>query len=155
MSAKHPKSPASSISLKSPVRIGIAVSQWHPEVTEELFEGAVKFLTKAGVPSKNIIRMNVPGSYELPLAARFLFRKKVHAVICLGCVIKGETDHYDYICQAVSKGIMDVSLTETKPVGFGVLTTHNLESALDRAGGKSGNKGIEAAEAVLAMLSVG
>ncbi len=96
----------------------------------------------------------MPGSFELPLAAHLLFRKKYDAVICLGCVIKGETDHYDYICSSVSKGIMDVSLAHSKPVAFGVLTTSSLEQALNRAGGKFGNKGVEAAESVLKMLAL-
>ena len=144
------------ISLKNTagLKIGIAVSEWHPEVTEELFEGAVKILLKNGIKKENIIRKNSPGSFELPLTAQFLFKKKCNAVICLGCVIKGETDHYNYICEAVAKGIMDVSLSHNKPVAFGVLTTDNLEQALNRAGGKFGNKGEEVAEAVLKMLSL-
>jgi len=134
-------------------RIGITVSEWHPEVTEELYEAAKKTLLKNGISKKNILRINSPGSFELPLTAQFLLNKKYHAVICIGCVIKGETDHYEYICNAVSKAIMDVSLLHNKPVAFGVLTTNNLEQALNRAGGKFGNKGVEAAEAVLKMLS--
>lgn len=136
------------------IRIGIAVSEWHPEVTEELFEGAERMLLKNGISRKNILRKNSPGSFELPLTAQFLLKKKCNAVICLGCVIKGETDHYEYICSTVSKGIMDVSLLHNKPVAFGVLTTNSLEQALNRAGGKFGNKGEESAEAVLKMLSL-
>ena len=135
-------------------RIGIAISEWHPEVTEELFEGAVRMLTKNGIKKENIIRKNTPGSFELPLAAQLLLKQKCAAVLCLGCVIKGETDHYEYICSAVSKGIMDVSLSHAKPVAFGVLTTATLEQALNRAGGKLGNKGEEAANAILKMLSL-
>ena len=138
----------------SKLKIGIAVSEWHPEVTEELFEGAEKILLRNGISSKNIIRVNTPGSFELPLTAQYLLKKKCDAVICLGCVIKGETDHYEYICSSVSQGIMDVSLSNNKPVAFGVLTTDNLEQALNRAGGKLGNKGKEAAEAILKMLSI-
>ncbi len=135
------------------LKIGVAVSEWHPEVTEELFKGAVSTLIKNGIKKENIIRKNAPGSYELPLAAQMLLKKnKADAVICLGCVIKGETDHYNYICSAISAGIMNVSLTHNKPVGFGVLTTDTLAQALNRAGGKFGNKGEEAAEAVLKML---
>jgi len=136
------------------IRIGIAVSEWHPEVTEELYEGAERTLLKNGISKKNILRINSPGSFELPLTAQFLLKKKCDAVISLGCVIKGETDHYEYICNAVSKAIMDVSLSHNKPVAFGVLTTNSLEQALNRAGGKFGNKGVEAAEAVLKMLSL-
>ncbi len=145
------------ISLKNSgkLRIGISVSEWHPEVTEELFEGAVKTLIANGISTKNIIRKNAPGSFELPISAQILLKKyKADAVICLGCVIKGETDHYNYICSAISQGIIDVSLTHNKPVAFGVLTTDNLKQSLDRAGGKFGNKGEEAALAVLKILSI-
>lgn len=138
----------------SNLKIGIAVSEWHPEVTEELYEGSVRKLLQHGVRKENIIRKNSPGSFELPLTSQFLLKKKCHGVICIGCVIKGETDHYNYICEAVSNGIMNVSLTSNKPVAFGVLTTDSLEQAMNRAGGKFGNKGEEAAEAVLKMLSI-
>ena len=157
MSSQLHKGPDSKIiplkNVKS-IRIGIAVSEWHPEVTEELFEGAIKILVMNGIKKSNIVRKNTPGSYELPLAAQYFLNKKYHAVICLGCVIKGETDHYEYICSAISKGIMGVSLSHSKPVAFGVLTTNTLEQALNRAGGKFGNKGVEAAEAALKMLAI-
>ena len=137
----------------SKLKIGIAVSEWHPEVTEELFKGAERFLIQNGISKKNIIRKNSPGSFELPFTAQILLRKnKASAAICLGCVIKGETDHYNYICKTASKGIMNVSLSHNKPVAFGVLTTDNLEQALNRAGGKFGNKGEDAAFSVLKML---
>ncbi len=154
-SSSKTSSPKISLKNSSKIKIGIAVSEWHPEVTEELFDGAVKILLQSGISKKNILRKNSPGSFELPFTAQNLFKKsKVSAVICLGCVIKGETDHYHYICKTVSKGIMDVSLLHNKPVAFGVLTTENLQQALDRAGGKFGNKGEEAAEAVLKMLAL-
>src|ERR1051326_7760633 len=143
MSSSLKKNSSKKISLNnsSRIKIGIAISEWHAEVTEELWEGAKKFLLQNRIAEKNIIRKNSPGSLELPLIAQTLFRKnKVNAVICLGCVIKGETDHYYFISDAVSKGIMNVSLSHNKPVGFGVLTTENLQQALDRAGGKLGNK---------------
>lgn len=154
MSSRINKGPTAKVLLKnaSSLKIGIAVSEWHPEVTEELYEAAVQTLFKNGIKKKNITRKNVPGSYELPLAAQLLLKKKADAVICLGCVIKGETDHYQFICNAVSTGIMNVSLANSKPVAFGVLTTNNLSQALNRSGGKSGNKGEEAANAVLQML---
>lgn len=132
--------------------IGIAVSEWHTDVTEKLFKGAEKCLLQSGVKKENILRMNAPGSYELPLAAQMLLNRKCNAVICLGCVIKGETDHYEFICTAVARGVMDVALKYNKPVAFGVLTTNNLKQALNRAGGKFGNKGEEAAEAILKMI---
>lgn len=139
-------------SIISRLRIGIAVSEWHPDITEKLFTGAEQFLLQAGIRKGNILRLNAPGSYELPLAAQMLLNRKCDAAICLGCVIKGETDHYDFICSAVSKGIMNVSLKYNKPVTFGVLTTRTLKQALARTGGKLGNKGEEAAEAVLKMI---
>lgn len=151
---KNSELPIKPLKNAKSIRIGIAVSEWHPEVTEELFEGAERMLLKNGISRKNILRKNSPGSFELPLTAQFLLKKKCNAVICLGCVIKGETDHYEYICSTVSKGILDVSLLHNKPVAFGVLTTNSLEQALNRAGGKFGNKGEESAEAVLKMLSL-
>ncbi|MBI4945451.1 MAG: 6,7-dimethyl-8-ribityllumazine synthase [Bacteroidetes bacterium] len=133
------------------IKIGVVVSEWHPEITEALYQGAEKILLENGIKKENIIRKNVPGSFELPIGAQSL-TEKTKAVICLGCVIKGETDHYNYICEAVSKGIMDVALANKKPVAFGVLTTDNLEQAMNRAGGKFGNKGADAAYTVLKML---
>ena len=116
-------------------------------------DGAIEFLMSKGVKEKNIETHYVPGSFELPLGAQFLVNKKsIHGVIALGCVIQGETRHFDFICDAVANGIMDLSLTFNKPVAFGVLTTNNLEQAKERAGGKLGNKGVEAAESVLKML---
>ncbi len=137
------------------LRIGVAVSEWHFEITEKLFEGCFNTLLKNKIKKSNILRYNVPGSYELPLAAQFFLSKKFDAVICLGCVIKGETDHYDFICQSVSNGILNVSLKHNKPVAFGVLTTNNIKQALERAGGALGNKGEDAAYAILKMISIG
>ena len=155
MSSSLKKSSSKKLLLKNSgsIKIGIAVSEWHPEVTEELYEGAVRFLVKHGIKKENIIRKNSPGSFELPLTSQFLL-KKCNAAICLGCVVKGETDHYYFISDSVAKGILDVSLKNNKPVAFGVLTTETLEQALNRAGGKFGNKGEEAAESVLKMLSL-
>lgn len=135
-------------------RIGIAVSEWNPEITEALFEGAITTLIQNGVKEQNIIRKNVPGSFELPLAAQFFCRTKVDAVICLGCVIQGETRHFEFLCQAVAKGLQDVSLKFNKPVIFGVLTTENLQQAKARAGGKHGNKGVEAAVSAIKMAAL-
>ncbi len=135
--------------------IGIVVSEWNTEVTSALLEGTTKTLIDHGVKPKNVITEWVPGSYELPLAAQILAeRSDVDAVICLGCVIQGETRHFDFICSAVSEGIMDVNLAYTLPVIFGVLTTNTQEQALERAGGKHGNKGVEAAVAALKMLQL-
>lgn len=136
------------------MRIGIVVSEWNSEITEALFEGAKKTLIENGVKEKNIFRKNVPGSFELPLAAQFFCQKNYDAVICLGCVIEGETRHFEFICQAVAQGITDVSLSYNKPVIFGVLTTDNLSQAKARAGGKHGNKGEEAAVTAMKMIEL-
>jgi len=134
-------------------KIAIVVASWNEEVTEALYEGAVHSLVSSGVKKNNIIRKDVPGSFELSLGALWMAEHKdIHAVICLGCVIQGETPHFDYICQAVAYGITEVGLKTKKPVIFGVLTTLNKQQALERAGGKFGNKGEEAAITALQML---
>ena len=136
-------------------KFGIVVAEWNSDITEAMFEGAREALLACGVHKRNILRVTVPGSYELPLAARRLAeQKEIDAVICLGCVIQGETPHFDYICQAVAQGIMQVNLTFGKPVAFGVLTTLNKKQALERAGGKLGNKGEEAAITAVKMLEL-
>ncbi len=136
-------------------KFAIVVAEWNEEITEPLFQGALDGLLKLGAKKKNIIRKTVPGSFELPLAAQWMAEKKnVDAVICLGCVIQGETAHFDYLCQAVAYGTMKVSLKTNKPVAFGVLTTLNKQQALERAGGKYGNKGEEAALTVVKMLEL-
>jgi len=135
-------------------KYAVIVSEWNTEVTESLYAGAVRTLKAHGVKPKNIIRKNVPGSFELSLGAQWMAQKKdIHAVICLGCVIQGETRHFDFICEAVAQGITNVSLKYNKPVIFGVLTTNDQQQALDRAGGKHGNKGDEAAVTAIKMLS--
>src|SRR5690606_10284854 len=131
----------------------IVVASWNEEITEALYEGALHSLLSAGLKKTNIIRKNVPGSFELSLGALWMAeRKDIDAVICLGCVIQGDTPHFDYICQAVSYGITEAGLKTRKPVIFGVLTTLNKQQALDRAGGKFGNKGEEAAITAIEML---
>lgn len=132
---------------------GIIVSEWNEEVTEALYSGALQTLLQHGAKKDNIIRKNVPGSFELSLAAQWLAQEEcVDAVICLGCVIQGETKHFDFICDAVAHGITNVSLKYNKPVIFGVLTPNTQQQALDRAGGKHGNKGDEAAITAIKML---
>jgi 6,7-dimethyl-8-ribityllumazine synthase len=134
-------------------KFGIVVSEWNSEVTEALYSAAVDTLLQSKAKKENIIRKLVPGSYELTLGAQWLAQsEEIDAVICLGCVIQGETPHFDYICQAVANGITNVALKYGKPVIFGVLTTLNLQQALDRAGGKHGNKGDEAAATAIKML---
>ncbi|QJW91979.1 6,7-dimethyl-8-ribityllumazine synthase [Spirosoma taeanense] len=136
-------------------RFAILVSEWNTEVTEALFNGAFQTLLQYGAKAENIVRGNVPGSYELSLGAQwFAQRDDVDAVIALGCVIQGETKHNDYINHAVAQGLTNVSLKTSKPVIFGVLTPNDQQQALDRAGGKHGNKGDEAAITAIKMLGL-
>ena len=140
------------VSMKSK-KVGIVVSEWNDQITDSLLAAAHEVLISHGTKPKNIIVKYVPGSFELPLAAQFLASTKdIEAVICLGCVIQGETKHFDFICDAVANGITNVGLKYNKPIVFGVLTTNNLQQALDRAGGKHGNKGEEAAITAIKML---
>lgn len=135
-------------------KIAIVVAAWNEEITEALYTAAHATLLAHGVKSKNIIRKNVPGSFELTLGGLWMAEKKtIAAVLCLGCVIQGDTPHFDYICQAVANGITEVNIKTKKPVIFGVLTTLNKQQALERAGGKLGNKGEEAALTAIHMLN--
>ncbi|MHA8109673.1 6,7-dimethyl-8-ribityllumazine synthase [Aquirufa sp. A-Brett2-W8] len=133
----------------------IVVSEWNTDVTHALYTGAYDTLLKLGVKEENITSVKVPGSFELSLGAQKMAQKpNIDAVICLGCVIQGETRHFDFICQAVADGITNVSLKFDKPVIFGVLTPNTQEQAMDRAGGKHGNKGDEAAITAIKMLGL-
>lgn len=136
-------------------RFAIVVAEWNTEVTGALYTGAYDTLLKYGVQESHIISVQVPGSFELSLGAQKMAEKAdIDAVICLGCVIQGETRHFDFICQAVADGVTNVSLKYNKPVIFGVLTPNNQEQAMDRAGGKHGNKGDEAAITAIKMLAI-
>lgn len=137
------------------LKVAIVVSEWNEEVTEALFAGALSTLLETGVARENIVRVDVPGSFELPFGAQKMAEKsEIDAVICIGCIIQGETKHFDFICAACAQGIMDVGLKYNKPVAFGVLTTNDNKQAMDRAGGKHGNKGDEAAITVMKMLNI-
>jgi 6,7-dimethyl-8-ribityllumazine synthase len=139
----------------SSMKFGIVVSEWNEEITSALLEGALSTLGKHGVQRENIHIKTVPGSFELPFGARVLAEQfSPDAVICLGCVIQGETRHFEYICQGVTFGISELNLDYDIPFIFGVLTTANLQQALDRAGGKHGNKGDEAAVTALKMSAL-
>lgn len=134
------------------LKIHIAISDWNSDITLKLLEGAKKTLLDAGMDADSIKVMHVPGTFELPFAAKCLLKANpTDAVVCLGCVIQGDTKHDDYINNAVANGIMQLSLLSDKPIIFGVVTTNNLEQAQDRSGGKHGNKGIEAAVTALKM----
>ncbi len=139
----------------SSFRIGIVVSEWNEEVTAALLEGTLITLKKHGVKPDNILTRTVPGSFEIPFGARVVAEQFMpDAVICLGCVIQGETRHFDYICQGVTRGVTELNLDYDIPFIFGILTTDNLQQALDRAGGKHGNKGDEAAITALKMAAL-
>lgn len=139
----------------SDLKVGIVVSEWNEDITATLLEGAKETLTQHKVSEDNIHVATVPGSYELPLGAKMLLGKeKLDAVICIGCVIKGETDHDKYINGAVAAGIMNLGLMSCTPVIFGVLTPNDRQQAEDRAGGKYGNKGVEAAVTALRMIQL-
>lgn len=137
------------------MRIGIVVSEWNTEITSALLAGATSTLLKYGCLEKNLHIVKVPGSYELVVGAQLLgLDKDIDGVICLGCVIQGETKHFDFICQAVANGLIHLSLDIKKPVVFGVLTTNNMTQALARSGGKHGNKGDEAALTAIKMVAL-
>jgi len=137
------------------LRIAIVVAQWNAQVTSPLLEGAYNLLLKQGASEANIQVIQVPGSYELSSGADIALRNQaIDAVICLGCVIQGETPHFTFICDAVAHGITNVALKYNKPVIFGVLTTDTLEQALARAGGQHGNKGEEAAVTAIQMAHI-
>lgn len=139
----------------SSYKIGIVVSQWNADITDALLAGAKETLLRSGVLPENIEILYVPGAFELPWGARQIMKPgKRDAVICLGCIIQGETKHDEYIANAVASGIMQLGLMSGIPVIFGVLTTNTDEQAKDRAGGKHGNKGAEAALAALQMAVV-
>ena len=135
-----------------PFRFGIVVSEWNDEITEALFNGAEEALLDCGALIENITRYNVPGSFELVYGAKKLIEKtRPDAVIAIGSVIQGETKHFDFVCQATAQGIMELNVQTDTPVIFCVLTDNNMQQALDRSGGKHGNKGTEAAIAAIKM----
>lgn len=139
----------------TPYRFGIVVAEWNTAVTGALLEGAYQTLIKYGAKEDNIQTYPVPGSFELTSGADLILKQeKVDAVICLGCVIQGETRHFDFICNAVANGLSNVSIKYSKPVIFGVLTTDNQQQAIDRSGGKHGNKGDEAAITAIKMAEM-
>jgi 6,7-dimethyl-8-ribityllumazine synthase len=136
-------------------RFGLVVSRFNDFISSKLVEGAVDALKRHGATEEQLLLVKVPGAFEIPLAAKKLAESgKVDAVICLGAVIRGSTPHFDYVAAEVSKGIAVVSLDTKVPVAFGVLTTDNLEQAIERAGTKSGNKGWDAALAAMEMVNL-
>lgn len=139
----------------APYRIAIVVAEWNPEITNALLQGAYGTLVEHGVREDNISVLHVPGSFELTTGADIaLSDPACHAAICLGCVIQGETRHFDFICEAVSQGVTNVSLKRERPVIFGLLTTNDMQQARERAGGLRGNKGVEGAVTALKMCAL-
>jgi 6,7-dimethyl-8-ribityllumazine synthase len=138
-----------------PFKFGIVVSEWNDEITLALAKGAQNTLIELGASKHNIIIHSVPGSFELPIGAKWLAESgKVDAIVAIGSVIQGETKHFDFVCQAVSQGIKDVNLQTGIPVIFCVLTDDTIQQARDRSGGKHGNKGVEAAVAAVKMAQL-
>ena len=140
---------------KDGMKVGIVVSRFNEFITNKLLGGAVDGLVRHGVAENNITTAWVPGAFEIPLVASKMAKSgKYDAVICLGAVIRGSTSHYDYVCNEVSKGIATVSLESGVPVLFGVLTTENIEQAIERAGTKAGNKGYDCATSAIEMVNL-
>ena len=135
-------------------RFGIVVSEWNDNITEGLFQGAYDALIENGALPSNIIRWDVPGSFELVYGSKKMQEQMVNAVIAIGSVIKGETKHFDFVCEAVSQGIKDLNVIRETPVIFCVLTDNNMQQAIERSGGKHGNKGTEAAIAAIKMAEL-
>ena len=138
------------------LRFGIVVSEWNHNITEALYKGAEEALLDCGALQENIIRWDVPGSFELTFGCKkLLTTENVDAVIAIGSVIRGETSHFDFVCSATAEGIKDLNITFDTPVIFCVLTDNTLQQAQDRSGGKHGNKGTEAAIAAIQMAVLG
>jgi 6,7-dimethyl-8-ribityllumazine synthase len=138
----------------SKFRFGIVVSEWNDTITEGLFQGAYNALIENGALPSNIIRWNVPGSFELIYGSKKMQQQMVNAVIAIGCVIQGETKHFDFVCEGVTQGIKDLNVLHETPVIFCVLTDNTMQQSIDRSGGKHGNKGTEAAIAAIKMAEL-
>ena len=135
-------------------KIGIVVSRWNSSITEKMLNGALKVLKGNGIADDDVLVVRCPGSFEIPLTAQHILEKKeVDGVITLGVVIRGGTPHFEYVCDAVTQGVLQLNLTYKKPVAFGVLTTDDVKQAMDRSG-ENGNKGGEAALALLEMIDI-
>ena len=144
-----------SIPDASPYRFGIVVSEWNPEITQNLYDGALDTLLKHGARAEHITSIQVPGSFELVYGCKqLLSNQELDAVIVIGNVIKGETEHFTFVCEGVTQGIMDLNLRFDTPTIFCVLTDHHKQQSIDRSGGKHGNKGIECAIAAIKMAAL-
>ena len=144
-----------SIPDASPYRFGIVVSEWNPEITQNLYDGAHSTLVKHGALAENISAIQVPGSFELVFGCKqLLSNQELDAVIAIGNVIKGETEHFTFVCEGVTQGIKDLNIKFDTPTIFCVLTDHHKQQSVDRSGGKHGNKGIECAIAAIKMAAL-
>jgi len=144
-----------SIPDASNMRFGIVVSEWNPDITQNLHDGAVDTFLAHGALAENIIAIKVPGSFELVYGCKHLLNNnKLDAVIAIGNVIRGETEHFTFVCEGVTQGIVDLNLTSDTPTIFCVLTDNTKQQSLDRSGGKHGNKGIECAVAAIKMAAL-
>ena len=137
----------------APLRIGVIVSRFNEFITEQLARGALDVLEKHGCAHENISFVKVPGAWELPIAAKVL-ALHCDAIVALGAVVRGETPHFEYVARGAADGLQQVSLETGVPIAFGVLTTDDMQQAMDRAGGKSGNKGSEAAEVAIELANL-
>ena len=148
------QAPAITVSKLPKAKVAIISSSWHPEICADLVAGAMRALEAAQV--KKIKTICVPGSFEIPLAAQKMFEKGYDAVVAVGLVLKGDTPHFDYVCQGVTQGVIDVQLKWSKPIGYGVLMCENLEQAIDRCGraGSREDKGFDSALAALRLLEL-
>ena len=136
------------------IKFGIVVSNWNKNITDNLYDGAFDTLLKYGAKENNIKKLEVPGSFELVYGCKKMQNENLDVIIAIGCVIKGETDHYDYICSSVSNGITQLNIINDTPIVFCVLTDHNIEQSISRSGGKHGNKGVESAIAAIKIASI-
>lgn len=144
---------ASKVPNGEDMRIGIVVSEWNEEITGAMLEGACKTLLKHGVKQENILIDYVPGSFELIFGTKHMVEnKEIDAIIALGCVIRGETPHFEYVCQGVTQGIADMNIRYDIPFIYGLLTNEDMQQSIDRAGGKHGNKGDECAITAIKMI---
>lgn len=136
-------------------KIGIVVSEWNDSITLNLLQGAKETLLNAGMKENNIWIRFVPGAFELALGSQYLFEfEDIDGIIAIGAVIRGETKHFDFVCEGTTQGIKDVSLKYNKPIAFCVLTDEHIQQSIDRSGGKHGNKGVECAIACLKMIAL-
>ena len=142
------------ISNHEKIKIACVISEWHSEITENLFIGVQKKLMMHGLQEKNIHEIHVPGSFELIFGTKTLINKDYDAIISIGCIIKGETKHFDFISDAVINGIKDLNILSDIPIILCVTTDNNIQQSIDRSGGKYGNKGEDSAEAALKMILI-